>query len=105
MIAIIDGAETARPAFTKSGIDTLTPSRDATCTTITLHAAPRIVAFPARVELVARPSHSCVEPCGTTCASNRTAGTLLIRFDRSADSPTSQGKPPDRPPNADVNPL
>src|SRR3989441_9477579 len=98
-------AGTGRLAFTKSRIDTVTPAREATCTTITLHAAPRIVAFPARVELVARPDHGWVEPCGTTCASNRTAGTLLIRFERRADSPTSQGGPPDRPPNAEVNPL
>src|SRR2546428_7848062 len=97
-------AVTGRPALTKSRIDTLTPSPDATCTTITFDAAPTIVAFPARVELVARPSQSWVEPCGTTCASNRTAGTLLIRFERRADSPTSQGRPPDRPPNAEVNP-
>src|SRR2546421_11225186 len=85
-------AVTGRPAFTKSFIDTLTPSRDATCTTITLHAAPRIVAFPARVELAARASHSCVGPWGTTSAQRRTAGTLLMRVDRRAERPKS---PPD----------
>src|SRR2546427_3631599 len=95
-------AVTGRPAFTKSRIDTLTPSRDATCTTITLHAAPRIVAFPARVELVARPSQSWVEPCGTTCGSNRTAGTVLNKVERRADKPTSHTSPPERPPRADV---
>src|SRR2546425_12417849 len=66
-------AVTGRPAFTKSRIDTLTPSRDATWTTITLHAAPRIVAFPARGEPDARASHSFVGPSGTTCASHRQA--------------------------------
>src|SRR3989454_5644890 len=97
-------AVTGRPAFTKSRIDPVPPSRDATCTTLTLHAAPRIVAFPARVELVARPSQSCVEPRGTTVASKRTAGTLLIRFDSSAERPTSQTRPPDWPPTVDVKP-
>src|SRR5207244_4671433 len=97
-------AVTGRPAFTKSRIDTLTPSRDATCTTISLHAAPRIVAFPARVELAARASHSCVEPRGTTSAKRSTAGTLLIRFDRRAERPTSHASPPERPPRADVKP-
>src|SRR2546425_6042687 len=62
-------AVTGSPAFTKSFIDTVTPSRDATCTTMTLHAAPRIVALSASVELAASPSQSCVEPRGTTVAS------------------------------------
>src|SRR5437867_8438130 len=88
----------------KSFIETVTPSRDATCTTMTLHAAPRIVAFPASVELAASASQSCVERLGTTYASSNTAGTLLIRFDRSADRPTSQTRPPDRPPTVTVKP-
>src|SRR5437867_10298607 len=71
---------------------------------MTLHAAPRIVALPARVELAASPSQSCVEPRGTTVASKRTAGTLLIRFDSSAERPTSQTSPPDWPPTVDVKP-
>src|SRR5205814_2145211 len=74
-------AVTGRPAFTKSLIVTETPSRDATCTTITLHAAPRIVALPAKVELAASASQSWVEPCGTTSARGKTAGTLLIRVE------------------------
>src|SRR5256712_2105828 len=98
-------AVTGSPAFTKSFIETVTPSRDATCTTMTLHAAPRIVALPARVELAASPSQSCVEPRGTTVASKRTAGTLLIRFDSSAERPTSQTRPPDWPPTVDVKPA
>src|SRR3970282_1219253 len=98
---------TGRPAFTKAFIDTVTPSRAATCTTITLHAAPRIVAFPARVELAARPSQSCVVPPApwTTSASRRTAGTLLIRFERRAGRPASHTRPPGRPPAADVDPA
>src|SRR5438128_1944739 len=86
-------AVTGSPAFMKSFIETVTPSRDATCTTMTLHAAPRIVAFPASVELAASPSQSCVEPLGTTSASSNTAGTLLIRFERGADRPTNQTRP------------
>src|SRR3989454_7130765 len=97
-------AVTGSPAFTKSFIETVTPSRDATCTTMTLHAAPRIVALPARVELAASPSQSRVEPRGTTVASKRTTGTLLIRFDRSAERPTTQTRPPDWPPTVDVKP-
>src|SRR3989442_2240908 len=86
-------AVTGNRAFTKSLMDTLTPSRDATCTTMTLHAAPRIVAFPASVELAASASQSWVEPCGNSAKSN-TAGTLLIRFESSAERPTSQARPP-----------
>jgi len=67
-------AVTGRPAFTNSRIETVTPSRDATWTTMTLHAAPRIVAFPARVELAARASQSWVEPCGTTSARRSDSG-------------------------------
>src|SRR5437879_12160236 len=88
----------------KSFIVTVTPSRDAAWTTITLHAAPKIVAFPARVELAAKAGQSCVDPCGTTSARRSTAGTLLIRFERRDDSPTSQTSPPERPPRAVVNP-
>src|SRR6267143_85972 len=97
-------AVTGRPAFMKSFIVTVTPSRDAACTTITLHAAPRIVALPARVELAASASQSCVDPCGTTSARRSTAGTLLIRFERRDERPTSQTTPPERPPRAVVNP-
>ena len=96
-------AVTGRPAFTKSFIVTETPSREATCTTITLHAAPKIVALPAKVELAASASQSWVEPCGTTSARSKTAGTLLIRFERREDRPTSQASPPACPPSADVN--
>src|SRR2546428_10506597 len=71
---------------------------------MTLHAAPRIVAFPARVELAASASHSWVDPCGTTSAKSNTAGTLLIRFESSAERPTSQARPPDRPPTEAVKP-
>src|SRR5437899_12723275 len=95
-------AVTGSPAFTKSFIETVTPSRDATCTTMTLHAAPRIVALPARVELAASPSQSCVEPRGTTGASKRTAGPLLTRVESRPDRPTSQARPPDLPAPVEV---
>src|SRR5437762_14103060 len=45
-----------------------------------------------------------MDPCGTTSARRSTAGTLLMRFDRRDDSPTSQTSPPERPPKAVVNP-
>jgi len=65
-------AVTGKPAFTKSFIDTVTPSREAIWTTSTLRAAPRIVAFPAGVELAARASQSWVEACETTSERRRT---------------------------------
>src|SRR5207237_8547702 len=76
-------AVAGRPAFTKSFIVTETPSREATCTTITLHAAPKIVALPAKAELAPSASPRWGEACGTTSARSKTAGTLTVTFERS----------------------
>src|SRR2546427_4988377 len=81
-------AVTGRPAFTKSRIDTLTPSRDATCTTITLHAAPRIVAFPARAGPAPGPGRGWGGPAGRTSGRNRRAGRWPVGLRRRAAGPT-----------------
>lgn len=76
---------TGNPAFTKSRNLTSTPCANAFSTTMTLAAAPKMVAFPASVELDARASQSVLLPATITGDRSITAGTLLIRFDSTAE--------------------
>src|SRR5207245_9668325 len=84
-----------------------TPSRAAAWTMITFAAAPRIVSFPASVELAARVSQRfrwvAMGAARTIGSRRRTAGTFETRFDSTAVSPESHQTPPPFPPLTNVN--
>src|SRR2546422_1329541 len=98
---------TGRPARTQSRNEISTPFRVAAWTMITFAAAPRIVAFPASVELAARVSHRvrwlATGAARTTGSRSRTAGTFETRFDRTDVSPESHQTPLPFPPLTNVN--
>ena len=80
------------PAFMNCQRETSTPILFPVSTTMTLAAAPRIVAFPASVELVTNANQRLLLPMPATKGeSNMTAGTLLIRLERMAQNPVSPG--------------
>src|SRR5439155_21689558 len=77
------------PTLQYSQNETVTPSRAAFSTTIRLATEPSTVRLPANVLDIARASHAVSWFAGmalSTGATRTTAGTLLSRMDRGADT-------------------